>query len=120
LGYLIVDRDPLYTAHFRTLLQVAGVQLLRLPSRSPNLNAYAERFVRSIKHECLRHIIPLGERHLRAVLREFVEHYHAERNHQGLGNVIPFPSRDSASPLGRIGRRERLGDVLSFYVRNAA
>ena len=119
-GHLIVDRDPLYTAHFRTLLQVAGVQLLRLPSRSPNLNAYAERFVRSIKHECLRHIVPLGERHLRAVVREFVEHYHAERNHQGLGNVIPFPSRDSASPVGRIGRRERLGGLLSFYERNAA
>jgi hypothetical protein len=81
--------DPLYTAHFRTLLQAAGVQRLRLPSRSPNLNAYAERFVRAIKHECLRHIIPLGERHLRAVVREFVEHYRAERNHQGLGNVIP-------------------------------
>jgi len=96
------------------------VQLLRLPSRSPNLNAYAERFVRSIKHECLRHIVPLGERHLRAVLRDFVEHYHAERNHQGLGNVIPFPSPDSVSAVGRIGRRERLGGVLSFYERNAA
>ena len=60
------------------------------------------------------------ERHLRAVVREFVEHYHAERNHQGLANIIPFPSRDSASPLGRIRRRERLGGVLSFYVRNAA
>jgi putative transposase len=79
-GHLIVDRDPLYTARFRTLLRVAGVQLLRLPSRSPNLNAYAERFVRSIRHECLRHISPVGERHLRALLREFVEHYHAERN----------------------------------------
>jgi transposase InsO family protein len=56
--HLIVDRDPLYTAHFRSLLQTAGVQLLRLPSRSPNLNAYAERFVRSIKHECLRHSAP--------------------------------------------------------------
>ena len=94
LGHLIDDRDPLYTAHFRTLLQVAGVQLLRLPARSPNLNAYAERFVRSIKHECRRHIVPLGERHLSAVVREFVEHYHAERNHQGLSNVIPFPARD--------------------------
>ena len=114
-GQLIVDRDPLYTAHFRTLMQVAGVQVLRLPSRSPNLNAYAERFVRSIKHECLRHILPLGERHLRAVVREFAEHYHAERNHQGLGNVIPFPSPDSASLVGRIDRRERLGGVLSFY-----
>jgi transposase InsO family protein len=118
--HLIVDRDPLYTAHFRALLRAAGVQVLRLPSRSPNLNAYAERFVRSIKHECLRHIVPLGERHLRSVVREFVEHYHAERNHQGLGNVIPFPSRDVASPVGRFGRRERLGGVLSFYERNAA
>ncbi len=90
-GHLIVDRDPLYTAHFRTLLHAADVQLLRLPANSPNLNAYAERFVRSIKHECLRHIVPLGERHLRAVVRQFLEHYHAERNHQGLGNVIPFP-----------------------------
>ncbi len=118
--HLIVDRDPLYTAHFRALLRAAGVQLLRLPSTSPNLNAYAERFVRSIKHECLRHIVPLGERHLRAVVREFVEHYHAERNHQGLSNVIPFPSHDMASPVGRIFRRERLGGVLSFYERRAA
>jgi integrase-like protein len=117
IGYLIVDRDPLYTAHFRSLLQVVGVQLLRLPANSPNLDAYAERFVRSIKHECLRHIVPLGERHLRAVAHEFVEHYHAERNHQGLGNVIPFPSRDSTSPVGRIGRRERLGGVLATYAR---
>ena len=119
-SHLMVDRDPLSTAHFRALLQAAGVQVVRLPSRSPNLNAYTERFVRSIKDECLRHIIPLGESHLRAVVREYVEHYHAERNHQGLGNIIPFPLRDSPSPVGRIGRRERLGGVLSFYVRNAA
>jgi hypothetical protein len=68
-------------------------------------------------------LVPLGERHLRAVVREFMEHYHAERNHQGLGNVIPFPSRDSASPgsrIGNMGRRERLGGVLSFYQRKAA
>jgi transposase InsO family protein len=119
-GHLIVDRDPLYSAHVRTLLQVTGVQLLRLPSRSPNLNAYAERFVRSIKHECLRHIIPLGERHLRAVLRDFVEHYHAERNHEGLDNVIPFPARRSLSDVGRVQRRQRLGGLLSFYERSAA
>ncbi len=83
-------------------------------------DAAAGPFVRSIKHEGLRHIVPLGEGHLSAVVREFVEHYHAERNHQGLGNVIPFPSRDSVSPVGRIGRRQRLGGVLSFYERNAA
>jgi putative transposase len=67
-GYsLIVDRDPLYTAHMQSLLRLAGVSLLRLPPSSPNLNAYADRFVRSIKQECLRHIVPLGERHLRTV-----------------------------------------------------
>jgi len=118
--HLIVDRDPLYTAHFRNLLRAAGVQLLRLPSRSPNLNAYAERFVRSIKHECLRHIIPLGERHLRAIVHEFVEHYHVERNHQGLDNVIPFRHRGSYTAVGRIERRERLGGLLHFYVRKSA
>ena len=63
---------------------------------------------------------PLGERHLRGVLREFVDHYHAERNHQGLANVIAFPSRDSFTAGGRIGRRQRLGGLLNFYHRNAA
>ena len=77
-------------------------------------------FVRSIKHECLRHIVPLGERHLRAVVREFVEHYHAERNHQGLGNVVPFPSPDSVARVGRVERRQRLGGLLNFYERKAA
>jgi transposase InsO family protein len=105
-----------YTAHFRSLLQAAGVHLLRLPANSPTLNAYAERFVRSITQDCLRHIIPLSERHLLG----FVEHYHAERNHQGLANVIPFPSRDSFTAVGRIARRQRLGGLLSFYERNAA
>ena len=80
---------------------------------------YAERFVRSIKHVCLGHVVALGKRHLRSVVREFVEHYHAERTHQGLANVIPFPS-GVASPDGRIGRRERLGGLLNFYERRAA
>ena len=83
-------------------------------------NAYAERFVRSIKQECLRHIIPLGERHLRKAVGEFVEHYHAERNHQGLGNLIPFPSPQSPCGRGRICRHERLGGLLNFYERTAA
>jgi putative transposase len=118
-SHLIVDRDPLYTAHMQSLFSLAGVSLLRLPPSSPNLNAYAERFVRSIKQGCLRHIVPLGERHLRTVLREFVEHYHSERNHQGLDNVIPFPSAVTP-PDGRICRRERLGGLLNFYERQAA
>jgi hypothetical protein len=119
-GYRIVDRDPLYTEHFKWLLAAADVRLLRLPAHSPNLNAYAERFVRSIRQECLRHIIPLGERHLRNAIDEFVVHYHFERNHQGLGNVIPFPSSAPSGAAGRICRHERLGGLLKFYERKAA
>jgi putative transposase len=119
-GHLIVDRDPLYTKQFKGLLASANVSLLRLPANSPNLNAYAERFVRSIKQECLRHIIPLGERHLRTAVHEFVEHDHSERNHQGLGNVIPFPSPPATTIEGRICRRERLGGLLNFYERKSA
>jgi transposase InsO family protein len=80
--YLIHDRDPLFTKGFQEILDSSGVRLVKLPSRSPNLNAYAERFVRSIKSECLAQMIPIGAGHLRRV-REFVEHYHGERNHQG-------------------------------------
>jgi putative transposase len=116
--HLIVDRDPLYTAHFKEILASANVELLRLPARSPNLNAYAERFVGSIKSECLRHIVPIGERHLRAVVREYVAHYHQERNHQGLDNVIPLPLGQPGK--GAIRRHERLGGVLGHYRREAA
>ena len=94
------------------------MELLRLPARSPNLNAYAERFVGSIKSECLRHIVPIGERHLRAVVREYVEHYHHERNHQGLDNVIPL--RLGQTGKGAIRRHERLVGVLGHYRREAA
>jgi transposase InsO family protein len=120
VGRLIVDRDPLYTPQFKKLLAVANVELVRLPARSPNRNAFAERFVRSVKDECLRHVIPPGERHLFTVIREYVEHYHVERNHQGLDNVIPFPSSAPQGSNGPIVRRERLGGLLTFYERKAA
>jgi len=86
--YLIHDRDPLFTHAFREILRSSGVKTVKLPARSPNLNAYAERFVRTIKSECLSHIIPLGERHLRNTVNEFTQHYHLERNHQGLNNRL--------------------------------
>jgi hypothetical protein len=79
--FLLVDRDPLYTTAFRELLRAAGVAHIRLPPSSPNLNAYAERFVRSIKRECLGKLVLLGENHLRTSVREYVTHYHTERNH---------------------------------------
>jgi transposase InsO family protein len=86
--YLIHDRDPLFTRAFSELLESSGVETVKLPARSPNLNAYAERFVRSIKSEFLAQIIPLGESHLRKAVKEYTEHYHIERNHQGLGNEL--------------------------------
>ena len=118
--HLIHDRDPLYTRVFGEILTSGGVQPIRLPPKSPNLNAYAERFVRSIKEECLNRVVPLGEGHLRLIVHEYVEHYHRERNHQGLDNQLlqrpPPPRRPDAD----VRRRARLGGLLSFYYREAA
>ena len=119
MEYLILDRDPLYTAAFRDLLRDSGVTPLLLPARSPNLNAFAERFVGSVKSECLDRIVPLGERHLRAAVHAFMDHYHEERPHQGLGNERIAPKTTSLGP-GPIRCRERLGGVLKFYYRKAA
>lgn len=112
--FLIHDRDPLYTESFTALMRSAGIQCVRLPPRSPNLNAYAERFVRSIKEECLSKIIPIGERHLRTIIEEFAEHYHLERNHQALDNQL-IDGQPSQAPTTRIECYERLGGVLRFY-----
>ena len=118
---LILDRDPLYTRAFRSTLAASGVKVVRLPSRSPNLNAFAERFVLSVKSECLDRVIPLGERHLRHLLAEYVEHYHTERNHQSLGNelIAPIPANTNAGE-GVVRRRARLGGLRSYYHRAAA
>jgi putative transposase len=83
---LICDRDRKWSRGVREFLEREGVRIIRTPFRAPNCNAYAERFVRSIKEECLECVILLGERHLRRTIAEFVAHYHAERNHQGIGN----------------------------------
>lgn len=117
--YLILDRDPLYTVAFRDRLQESGVTPLRLPARSPNLNAFAERFVGSVKSECLAQMVPLGEGHLRAAVRAFVDHYHEERPHQGLGNKCIAPAT-ALIGSGPVRCRERLGGVLKFYYRAAA
>jgi transposase InsO family protein len=118
--HLIMDRDPMFTRAFRLMLAGSGVKSVRLPARSPNLNAYAERFVRSIKSECLRRVIPLGENHLRELIREFAAHYHLERNHQGLGNKLIQPANDNSATTGPVLRRKRIGGLLNFYYRNAA
>jgi transposase InsO family protein len=118
--HLILDRDPLYTAAFRRLLKNSGVNVVRLPARSPNLNAFAERFVLSIKSECLDRMVILGERHLRRAISEYVRHYHAERNHQGLGGRLPVPEGAVGKAQGRVVCRERLGGTLKYYYREAA
>jgi putative transposase len=117
--FLLPDRDPLYTSQFRALLSSAGVTPVRLPASSPNLNAYAERFVRSIKDECLDKLVLLGEGHLRAAVREYVAHYHEERNHQGLAGQLILPPANLNRP-GPFVCPERLGGLLRFYDREAA
>ena len=99
-------------------LAEAGIRVVLTPARAPNANAYAERFVRSIKEECLDRIIPLGERHFRHALTEFVEHYHRERNHQGLDNRL-IAGRPAPEITSRVRRRPRLGGMLNFYERAA-
>ena len=102
------------------MLHSAGVTSVRLPPRSPNLNAFAERFVLSIKSECLNRIVPLGERHLRRAVTEFAEHYHFERNHQGLDNELVVPCSAPVNENASVECRERLGGILKYYYRPAA
>jgi transposase InsO family protein len=118
--FLILDRDSKFSTAFRNLLTDAGVEIVRLPHRSPNLNAYAERFVRSIKDECLSRMIFFGERSLRKATREFAAHYHTERNHQGLKNRLIEPDGLTESTAGAIECVQRLGGLLRFYGRAAA
>ncbi len=108
---LIIDRDTKFTESFRQLLKTFGVEPVLCPVRAPKCNAYAERFVRSIKYECLNRIIPLGEKHLELAINQYLKHYNAERNHQGIGNQLIRPeilSRD-----GDISSKKRLGGMLT-------
>ena len=117
--YLIIDRDTKYSQQFRRLIQDSGTEVIRLPPSSPNLNAYAERFVRSIKEECLDRMIFVGQASLRRAVAEYMTHYHAERNHQGLENRLIVPTGMQAGG-GAVNRHARLGGTLNFYYRLAA
>ena len=119
--YLLHDRDTKFCPAFRNVLKSAGVRPVVLPSRSPNLNAFAERWVRSVKQECLSKLILFGEAALRRALAEYTEHYHQERNHQGKGNLLLFPTSGQRQSFGRatLRCRERLGGLLKFYGRVA-
>ncbi len=117
--YLIHDRDPLFSTAFRDTLAYGRVKTVQLPARSPNLNAYDERFVRSVQEECLDRMVLLGERHLRDTVQDFVAHDHLERNHQGLGNELIEAPAPQVVRSGPVKRRERLGGMLSYNYREA-
>ena len=118
--HLILDRDPLYNKGVRGLLRDSGVKVVRLPRKSPNLNAHAERFVLSIKSEYLNRMMIFGEDHLRQVVREYMAHYHAERPHQGLGGRLIEPDARVVPANGKIVCHQRLGGLLRYYYRKAA
>ena len=121
MKHVILDRDAKHCSSFRAILESAGVECLRLPPRSPNLNAYAERFVRSIKEECLDRLILFGEASLQRAIDQYLDHYHGERPHQGKGNLILFPTAGGPPPrAGPVSCRQRLGGLLKFYYRAAA
>jgi transposase InsO family protein len=115
---LICDRDAKWSSAVRAQLTEAGLHVVQTPFRAPNANAHAERFVRSIKEECLNRIVPLGERHFRRAVTEFVKHYRCERPHQGCQNNLLEPPR-RARTTGPIRRRPRLGGLLNYYARAA-
>jgi transposase InsO family protein len=118
--YLLHDRDTKYTQSFRSIIASGRVEPLALPARSPNLNAYSERWVRSVKEECLSKVVLFGERSLRRALSEYVEHYHAERNHQGKNNVLLFPGDTQPRRGLPVQCRERLGGLFRYYHQEAA
>jgi putative transposase len=120
LCYVLHDRDAKSCASSRSALATGGVKTIPLPARSPNLNAFAERWVRSVKQECLSKVILFGEGPLSRVLTEYGRHYHRERNHQGKGNQLLFPVGKRRNPQGRaIECHHRLGGLLKYYRRAA-
>ncbi len=119
-SFLVIDRDRKHCEAFRHLLVAAGIKPVRLPPQSPNLNAHAERFVRSIKEEYSNRLILFGERSLRYAIAEYLDHYHRERPHEGLGNRLLVSSRGVERNGGDVKCRERLGGLLRSYRRKAA
>jgi putative transposase len=120
--YLLHDRDAKFCATFDAIFQAVGVKVVKLPPRSPNLNAHCERWIRSVRTEVLSKMIFFGERSLRHCLDIYVSQYHTERNHQGKANVMLFPLlADRIGEFsGSVRSRERLGGLLRFYYREAA
>ena len=116
--FLILDNDSKFTAQFRRILEDAGVRVVLTSYQAPNMNSFSERWVRSIKSECLDRMILFGTGSLERAIRSFVGHYHEERSHQGLGNDLI--RGDAASGAGDVVVRERLGGLLKYHHRSAA
>jgi transposase InsO family protein len=117
---LLRDRDKKYGQQFDGILKDAGIEPKPLPAESPNLNAYAERFVLTLKSECLNRLVFFGEQSLRRAVAEFMAHYHEERNHQSLENELIIPLAIARAERGAIQRKQRLGGMLNYYYRLAA
>ena len=114
-----MDRDATFSKSFRACLRREGVKPVRLPPRSPNLNAHLERLFGSLKSECLYELILFGENATRKAVRSFLDHYHTARNHQGLGNELIVPMDRPPDVDADIETTERLGGLLRSYRRAA-
>ena len=118
--FLVRDRDSKFTAAFDGVLSGNGTRVIRTPVRSPRANSYAERFVGTLRRECLDHVLILGQRHLRSVLAEYARHYNGHRPHQGLQQEPPLrESGRTVDITARIERRQVLGGLISEYRRAA-
>jgi putative transposase len=118
--YLLMDRDAKFCEAFRVTLEQIGTEAVRLPPRSPDLNPNIERFMRSVKEECLERMVFFGERSLHAAVASYLAHYHVERNHQALDNKLIDPGEEVGRTIGKVACRERLGGILRYYYRTAA
>jgi putative transposase len=114
--FLLHDPDAKFSEDFDAVFLAAGIEPLKLPPQSPNLNAFAERWVRSVKDECLDQLILFGEQSLHRALDESLAHHQHEPNHQGLDKVIPFPDQQTGCREGAIRKSERLGGLLNFIL----
>jgi putative transposase len=117
--FIIRDRDSKFTAAFDGAFTGNGTRVIKTPVRTPRANSFAERFVGTLRRECLDHILILGEGHLRQVLAEFASHYNEHRPHQGLRQEPPRPPGRAVDTTARIERRQVLGGLISEYRRAA-
>ena len=120
IRFVIRDWDSKFSGSLDEVFRTEGARIIKTPVRAPKANAFAERWVRTARRECLDHLLVLGRRHLERVLREFARHYNENRPHRGLQLAVPEPSPCETSGDGRVSRRDRLGGLIHEYYRQAA